>query len=161
VAVRAWPSAVARAADETLAHPVLYLVDAHAEPPRCSTLEDWVRAPIDVDELYARADRLVARFTELTERLTVVDDSDTLRVGDAIVILSPQEGRLMRLLIDQMGEIVRRDELMATVWPDGPPADPRALDNRVKSLRLRLGPVPLRIHTVRGRGLLLERTAET
>ena len=48
---------------------------------------------------------------------------------------------------------------MAAVWPQEPPDDPRALDNRVKAVRKRIEGTGLRIHTVRGRGLLLERMA--
>jgi DNA-binding response OmpR family regulator len=79
-------------------------------------------------------------------------------VGEHIVILSEQEERLVRALADRPGQLVPRDELQLAVWPDGAPADPRALDNRVKTLRARLRGLPLRIHTIRGQGLLLERT---
>jgi len=80
-----------------------------------------------------------------------------LRVGDDMVVLSRLEARLMRTLIDSMGMLVLRADLVAAVWPDGPPADPRAIDNRIKSVRARLVGFPLRIHTIHGRGLILER----
>lgn len=138
-------------------HPVLYLVEPGMAPPICRDLEDWVRIPLDLAELNARADRLVAWSRDLGALYTRVDDDDVLRVGDDMVVLSQLESRLMRALIDSMGMLLLRDDLIATVWPDGPPSDPRALDNRVKSLRARLDGLPLQIHTVRGRGLLLER----
>ncbi len=89
-----------------------------------------------------------------------MDDHDVLRVGDQIVILSPQEARLIGALIDALGHLVVREQLMSAIWPDAAPDDPRALDNRLKALRARLEGLPLRIHTVRGRGLLLERVPD-
>lgn len=141
-------------------HPILYLVEPGVAPPRCGELEDWIRHPLEVGELTARTDRLVARSQFVGAHYTRVDDDGVLRVGDEMVVLSRFEARLMRVLIDAMGTLVLREVLTSTVWPDGLPADPRALDNRIKTLRARLEGLPLRIHTVRGRGFLLERVAE-
>lgn len=141
-------------------HPVLYVVAADAPPPWCGELEDWLREPVDAGELGARVDRLVARARGLGATLVVVDDDDVLRVGDRLLILSPQEARLLRALVADLGQLVRRADLEAAIWPEGLPDDPRALDNRVKTLRERLAGLPLRLHTVRGRGLLLERLTE-
>lgn len=138
-------------------HPVLHLLDPGVEPPPCSELEDWIRVPIDLDELHSRANRLLARARHMGASLVRVDEAGTLRVGDRIIVLSLQEASLMAVLIEHLGEVVLRDDITEAIWPDGPPHDPRALDNRVKTLRQRIRGVPLRIHTVRGRGLLLER----
>ena len=142
---------------EPVDHPVLYLVEPGVEPPRCHDCEDWIRLPLEVDELTVRADRLIAWSREAGALYTRVDDDDVLRVGDDMVVLSELEARLMRRLIDSMGMLVLRADLIASVWPSGPPADPRALDNRIKALRSRLVGLPLRIHTIHSRGLILER----
>lgn len=139
-------------------HPVLYLVpDGALPPPSWGPLEDWVRLPTDSGELYDRAERLLNRAAEAGSSLTEVDDDDVLRVGPHLVPLSPLESILIRSLMEQVGCIVARDEIEARLWPEGLPADDRALDNRVKRLRQRIAGLPLRIHTVRGRGFLLER----
>jgi hypothetical protein len=140
-------------------HPILYLVEPGVEPPLCTELEDWARLPIQVDEVIARADRLIARSRSAGTMFTRVDDDDVLRVGDDIVVLSLLEARLMRTLIDNLGSLVGRQALVEAIWLQGPPDDPRALDNRVKAVRKRIEGTGLRIHTVRGRGLLLERMA--
>ena len=159
VEIRQHTSSTAGALDAPVDHPVLHLVDVGVEAPRCTELEDWVRHPIDLDELYARSDHLLARAQRMGASLVRISEDDTLHVGSSIIILSEQEVRLMGTLVDHLGELVLRDDLAAVVWPEGPPQDPRALDNRVKALRRRLEGTPLQIHTVRGRGLLLERTA--
>lgn len=136
--------------------PVLHLVGPGATPPWCSELEDWVRLPCDDAELAARVDRLALRVVAHQAAGAVVDDDGVLRLGDHLVVLSVQEARLARVLLARRGEVVPRDALHDAIWGDDPPDDPRALDNRVKALRVRLQGLPIEIHTVRGRGMLLD-----
>ena len=141
--------------------PVLYLIDADAPPPATwGELEDWVRLPADPGELYHRADRLISRAAGTTTSGVRIDQDDVLRSGGQLVPLTPVEARLVELLLDNVGELVARDTLESWLWPDGLPPDGRALDNRVKRLRHRLDGLPVHIHTVRGRGFLLEQTAD-
>jgi hypothetical protein len=143
-------------------HPTLHLL-AHGAPApeRWGELEDWVRLPGDAGEICDRAERLVVRAARLGAPWTFVDDDDVLRVGAALVPLSPIEARLVRMLLERAGAVVSRGEVEAALWPRGVPADVRALDNRLARLRRRLGGTAIEIHTVRGRGLLLERVART
>lgn len=157
VEVRTWPPAPGTPDPGPVDHPVLFVVEPGAEPPLCRDLEDWVRLPLDLAELSARADRLVAWSRHLGTVYTRVDDDDILRVGDQMAVLSELEARLMRRLIASMDMLVLREDLIEATWPDHRPADNRALDNRVKAIRARLVGLPLRLHTVHGRGLLLER----
>ena len=83
-------------------------------------------------------------------------DDDVLHVRDELVLLSPQEAVLLRTLLAALGLVVGRDELVAAAWGDELPHDPRALDNRIRALRLRLDGVGLAIHTIRGRGFMVE-----
>lgn len=160
VETRPWTFDTDRDAITPPDHPILYLVGAGVEPPLCTELEDWVRQPVEADELVSRADRLIARSRANATMYTRVDDDDLLRVGDDIVVLTELEARLLRVLIDAMGTLVPRQDLIEAVWPDGPPDDPRALDNRIKAVRKRIAQVPLIIHTVHGRGLVLERVCD-
>jgi hypothetical protein len=153
--IRRWPD---EGRPTSPGHPVLYLVPVGIEPPRCAPLDDWLRLPVDLDELNDRSDRLLVRAAEVGATLVRVDEGGALHVGDVVVILSEQESRLMRSLVEHQGQLVLREELHRIVWPDGEPNDPRALDNRIKSLRVRLRGLPVEIHTVRGWGLLLETT---
>ena len=139
--------------------PVLYLLGPDMAPPASwGELEDWVRLPADPGELYHRADRLISRAERQTNSGVRIDQDDVLRTGSQLVPLTPVEARLVELLLENVGQLVPRDTLETWLWPDGLPPDGRALDNRVKRLRHRLGGVPMHIHTVRGRGFLLELT---
>jgi DNA-binding response OmpR family regulator len=83
----------------------------------------------------------------------VIDDYGLLRCGSAWVALSPIEARLARRFLDRHGELVDRDALGDAGWPDGVP-NARSVDSRIKTLRRRVEPLGLKIHTIRGRGYL-------
>ena len=137
--------------------PVLYVVAAEdAPPPSWGVLEDWLRLPSDHDEVHQRADRLIERAERRRSSGVHLDDDDLLHAGDRRTPLSPLEAQLLRLLLDQPGRVVSRDSARRVLWGDEVPVDPRALDNRVKTLRARLRGLPLWIYTVRGRGFMLE-----
>jgi len=85
----------------------------------------------------------------------VVDDDGLLRRRDEWVALSPIEARLARAFLDHRGQLLGRKALGNAGWPDGVP-NARSVDSRIKTLRRRVGPFGLRIHTVRGRGYLAD-----
>ena len=86
-----------------------------------------------------------------------LDDFGVLRCGDGWVSLSPTQEVIMRALVDRIGHVVGRAQLVAATWPDGA-ADPHAIDVHIHKLRPRLRPLGLVIHTLRGRGFMLERS---
>ena len=88
-------------------------------------------------------------------RPVTIDDFGVLRHGDAWISLTPTQEVIMRMLVDRFGEAVGRDELAAVTWPDGR-SDPHGIDVHVHRLRPRLKEMGLTIHTLRGRGFLLE-----
>jgi DNA-binding response OmpR family regulator len=84
-----------------------------------------------------------------------LDEFGVLRTVSGWVALSPLQERIMRLLIDNFGEPVARTDLAATAWPDGD-RDRHTIDIHIHRLRPRLAEVGLIVHTLRGRGFLLE-----
>lgn len=85
----------------------------------------------------------------------VIDADGLLRRRDAWVALSPIEARLARAFLDHRGQLLGRKTLGNAGWPDGVP-NARSVDSRIKTLRRRVAPFGLRIHTVRGRGYLAD-----
>lgn len=84
-----------------------------------------------------------------------LDEFGVLRCGDAWISLSPTQEAIMRSLLDRLGEAVGRQQLAATIWPDSAP-DSHAIDVHIHKLRPRLQDLGLVIHTLRGRGFMLE-----
>lgn len=155
--VRRWPDPAAPIVDHLVRQPVLHVVEPEADPPRVGELQDWVRRPLDPDEVYARADRLLTRARRSGPVRLAVDPDGVLAVDDRLVILSPTQTALASLLVSRLGEVVAREELVAHLWPDRA-RDLRLLDKPLGSLRRRLHGLPLRLHAVRHRGILLATT---
>jgi DNA-binding response OmpR family regulator len=140
--------------------PRLLLVASSAPPPTSvDALEDWVRLPADPEELVARRACLLRRARERAalDAVPVLDDDGRLHRADGStwVALPPVEARIAAVLLEQLGAVVPRRDLLAAGWPAGVD-DARVLDRCVKRLRRRLTEVGLRIHTLPGRGALLE-----
>jgi DNA-binding response OmpR family regulator len=137
--------------------PRLLLVEDEAVPPEAvDCLEDWMRVPVDEEELAARLGALAVRARiHLDPDRPVLDDDGVLRRGREWVSLPPVEARLTAALLDRLGAVVSREALARAGWPAGAPGR-NALDVHVLRLRRRLGPLGLAIRTVRSRGYLLE-----
>ena len=156
-----WPAEAARRqrlVDERRAR--VLVVEGDATPPEAvDCLEDWVRAPVDQDELAIRLRALAVRArAHAAPDRPQLDGDGVLRHGGAWVSLPPVEARLTAALLDRLGLVVSREALARAGWPDGAPGR-NALDVHVLRLRRRLGPVGLAIRTVRSRGYLLEVSA--
>ena len=156
VAILAWPDQVDEAAAcARVAQPRLLLVASDADPPAdWDGLTDWIRLPVDQRDLCAR----VAALQRLASRRApapVLDEHDVLWRGEHWLALSPIEARIVEVLLDRCGEVVARDVLASAAWPDAPPRS-RAVDAHVRKLRSRVEPLGLRVHRVRGHGLMLE-----
>ena len=155
-----WPAeAERRAALAVAGRPRILLIAPAAPPPMTwDPLEDWVREPASADEVEARAFALANRSEAGRPRaapLPVLDADGLLRHGGSWVAIPRIEARLLGLLLNRIGEVVHRTDLLAAGWPAGVPSV-HVLDGRIKLLRRRLARLGLRIHTVRGAGFLLE-----
>jgi hypothetical protein len=155
VTIVRWPTEVRLREECRLrGFPRLLVVETGVPAPRClDALEDWIRLPLDKEDARARARNLVAR-KRMAER-PVVTRKNLLRMGDRQTSLSPLEAVVMRRLIASFGDVVDRDELTNLCWPDKDPAA-NGLSLQVLRLRRRIKPLQLVIHTVWGRGYLLD-----
>jgi DNA-binding response OmpR family regulator len=132
--------------------PRILLVDPEARPPVTpDPLEDWIRLPVDHDDLEAR----VSALHRVVGRVPVLDDDDVLRCSGNWVALPPVEARLVAVLVERFGKVVGRDLLLEAGWPDEEPRR-NVLDVHLVRLRRRLEPLGLAITTVRKRGYVLD-----
>ncbi|MBS1767700.1 MAG: response regulator transcription factor [Acidobacteria bacterium] len=149
--------------------PVLFL-SARGEPmDRIKGLEeggdDYLGKPYSFPEVLARIQALLRRAAMDTPptKVEVADliwepESHRVSRGGMRVDLSPKEYHLAVLLLENLGQVVTRRQIMERVWGLGTPADSNALDVQVKRLRNKLDePFDRKlIHTVRGIGVVLE-----
>jgi len=151
-----WPAEEDRRGElERLGVPRLLIISSGAMiPSSVDPLQDWIRQPVERQELEARIRQL--RLRACARAAPLVDDFDVLRFGGRWLRLSAVEARLMRVLISSLGEGVERDSLMAAGWTDRTPATRYALDLHILRLRRRIAEMGLEIRTIWRHGYFLE-----
>ena len=86
--------------------------------------------------------------------------SGRLLVEGRDVAVPPRPLRLLQVLCDRPGLLVRRAEVFEYLWPNHQVATDEALTKIITRLRELLGPFGARVVTVRGRGVRLDATVK-
>jgi len=128
--------------------------------------DDYLTKPFRLTELLARLRAHLRRRAEPGERTSI--EAGQLRldllarrayVGPTEVTLRPKEFDLLAVLSASAGEVISRDELMASVWDENWFGPTKTLDVHISSLRRKLvsaGEPVASIDAVRGRGYRFE-----
>lgn len=127
--------------------------------------DDYVRKPFRADELLARVRAVSRRSTGVRGERGRGDPSGyeldrrrhEIRWQGTPLPTTVTEFRLLRIMVERLGEVVPHDELLAAGWPDVPDPDPLWLKPHLARLREKLvtagAPVPV---AVRGVGYRLD-----
>ena len=152
-----WPAAEATRAElAAREQPRLLVVDADAAPPHCvDELEDWVRHPVDLMDVVARTTTLQIR-AEARARRPVLDEHGLLWRHGRWVSIPNTQRRLVELLVARAGQLVAAAELREAYAAAGGSAEGVALKAALARVGRRLQPLALHLHTIPGRGALLE-----
>ena len=158
VEILRWPAEAGRrrVALET-GHACLWLLAQGELPPELGPREDWVREPSTDQEIEHRIHQLAGRPSPgrpLEPGEIHVDEDGILERWGEWVTVPPIEAQILNRLGRSPERVVTRRELSEIVWC-GDHRSARALDSRIHTLRGRLTPLHLTIHTIRGRGYLL------
>lgn len=125
--------------------------------------DDYVTKPFRLAEFLARVRALLRRgSSENTVAQGVRVDSEARRAwsGDTELDLTTKEFDLLRMLVNEAGKVVTRDQIMHEVWGDRWWGSTKTLDMHISWLRRKLGDdaqQPNFITTVRGVGFRFER----
>jgi DNA-binding response OmpR family regulator len=133
--------------------PRLVVVEQGPPPTTEDWLEDWLRTPVDEEEIRIRLETLRARARQQPGELTL--EEGVLRIGGLVVVLPPIQARLAAALLERQNAVVSRETLLRRGWPDEKPKDRNVLDVHVARLRRLIAPTGLQISTVHRRGYLL------
>ncbi|WEV26332.1 response regulator transcription factor [Streptomyces sp. 71268] len=147
--------------------PILFLTARDAAEDRISGLrvggDDYVTKPFNLEELVLRIQAVLRRTSghQPVNRLTVGDleldvDSHQVTRGGVPVPLSPTEFDLLRVLMENVGQVLSRGQLLDQVWHYDFGGDDSIVASYVSYLRRKIdtGETKL-IHTVRGIGYVL------
>lgn len=148
--------------------PLIMLTARSEEPDRVRGFEtgadDYVVKPFSVNELVARAGRLLIRTQpQLMSEVVEVGDIELDRAAMVVrrrghtVHLGPTDYRLLEFLMKSPGRVFTREQLLNSVWGDDVYIDDRTVDVHIGRLRKALLQAwktdPIR--TVRGAGYSL------
>jgi DNA-binding response OmpR family regulator len=142
----------ARGADDV----VIRTLDAGAD--------DYLVKPFSVAQLEARVRAVLRRGNQSSEGpirigdLEIDSGSREARLEGRSLELSPKEFDLLRVLAENLGQVVSKRELMAEVWREPYGGSERTIDVHLSWLRNKLGETalaPRYLHTVHGVGVKL------
>ena len=156
---------VCRELRQTSDVPVLFLTARDDEVDRVLGLEmggdDYVTKPFSPREIVARVKAVLRRGrTESTPHrvvfgpLTVDLQRREVLLDGAELSLATQEWALLEALVQHLGMVMSRQQLLDTAWGPDWIGDPRTVDVHVRQLRRKLGD-DLPLATVRGVGYRL------
>lgn len=150
-------------------HPLLPVIFLTARSQRSDKIEglkmadDYITKPFDLDELLLRIGNMLKRYQPRAE-------SGSLEFGNCAVnfstfeartasgehiTLSRRESALLRLLSEEPGKVVSRDEIISKLWDPGENPSSRTIDNFILAFRKYFEKDPKRpahFHSIRGVG---------
>ncbi|MBD3005024.1 MULTISPECIES: response regulator transcription factor [unclassified Streptomyces] len=149
--------------------PVLFLTARDAPEDRISGLraggDDYVTKPFNLEELVLRIRAILRRVSgrQSDGRLVVGDleldpDSHQVTRDGQPVRLSPTEFGLLRVLMENAGQVLSKSQLLELVWQYDFGGDDSIVASYISYLRRKVDVgEPKLIHTVRGTGYVLRR----
>jgi len=147
--------------------PILMLTAKGGEVDRIVGFElgadDYIAKPFSPREVVLRVKAVLRRLRREPaegDLLTLGDlqldvAGHRLRVAGQEVPLTATEFRLLRVLIERVGRVQSRSQLLSDVWGYVEDIDSRTVDTHIRRLRRKLGPEAERVETVIGVGYRL------
>jgi len=149
---------------ETQDIPVILLTAKSSEYDKIfgldSGADDYVAKPFSMMELLARIKAILRRTKsseikskQLQYREIMMNlDEHVVKIGGQIVVLTRKEFDMLRLLLENKGYVLTRDQLLTQIWGYDFDGESRTVDVHVRTLRSKIEPYGQYIETVRGVG---------
>ena len=125
--------------------------------------DDYITKPFSVAEVVARVNAVLRRTGAPIPvgvwrigDLVMNDDAHQVTRAGVEISLSPTEYKLLRLLMENSGRVLSKQQILVQVWDYDFPGDPGMVEKFVSQLRRKLETDgPLLLHTVRGFGYVM------
>lgn len=128
--------------------------------------DDYITKPFEFDELLMRINAILERTqgprlhragTIRFGCFSLDPRSRSLQNGDHLIELTEKELRLLHLLVNHVGEVVTRTELLEHAWGKDDPYHSKSMDVYLTRIRKYLRADPgVVLHNIHGRGYRLE-----
>lgn len=147
--------------------PIIFITARHNEDDRLHGYrlgcDDYVVKPFSLAELYAKVMALLKRAKGMVRTEAMVVGSIKLdlyrcmvMVNEKEVEFAPIEFAILKVLMENSGQVMSRDLLLTKIWGYDFDGNDRVVDNHIKKLRQGLGSASIQIKTVFKRGYKLE-----
>ena len=151
-----------RKAPKTAALPVIMLTAKSSEYDKVigldSGADDYIVKPVGTMELISRIKALLRRTSSSAEKeykcggLYVNPAKHIVKADGAEIQLTFKEFELLCYLLENAGNVLTREKILAKVWDYGFAGESRTVDVHIRTLRQKLGGCGDMIETVRGVG---------
>ena len=152
---------------ETRMVPIIMVTAKTSEMDKVKGLDigadDYLTKPFGVMELISRTKALLRRSLHMSEEkllsigdIFLDDEKRMVYVHDVPCELTYKEFELLKMLMQNAGIVIPREEIMVHIWGMDSEGESRTLDMHIKTLRQKLGESGSRIKTVRNVGYRLE-----
>ncbi len=125
--------------------------------------DDYIVKPVSLPVFFEKVNALIKRSKGLVRSDVLKAGSLTMNPNNGIVIsdgleinLTAKEYRILKLLLENKGNVVTRERIITSIWNYETEVDERVLDTHIKNLRKALGTNSKLIKTVIGRGYRVE-----
>ena len=155
--------------DRTNQIPIIMLTAKNSETDTVSALDfgadDYITKPFGTKELVARVNAVLRRYSasasenkELTYKNIVLNvKKHTVHVDNKLIMLSIKEFSLLKMLLENVGSVVKKSDIMKSIWNYEDDIESRTVDVHLKNLRKKLNDDGNLIETVRGIGFSIGR----
>lgn len=124
--------------------------------------DDYVKKPFSIMELISRVKALLRRTIPEENKMLTLDEiridheRHVVYAAGQQVELTFKEYELLRLLMNNTGVVLSRENIMIHVWGTDFEGESRTVDMHIKTLRQKLGDSGKHIRTVRNVGYVIE-----
>ena len=152
---------------ETRRVPIILVTAKTSEMDKVKGLDigadDYLTKPFGVMELISRTKALLRRSQNMSEEkfltlgdIVLDDEKSMVCINEKPCDLTYKEFELLKMLLQNAGIVIPREEIMVRVWGMDYEGESRTLDMHIKTLRQKLGESGSRIKTVRNVGYRME-----
>ncbi|MFA6618406.1 MAG: response regulator transcription factor [Candidatus Neomarinimicrobiota bacterium] len=130
--------------------------------------DDYVKKPFSPKELTARvktvlrrkvsplSDKEVENKIIINKNLVINVDRYEVLVDSKVAALTPTEYRILKMLAEKKGKVLKRDEILYNLWGNEKIVVDQTVDVHIKHLREKLGKYADLVKNVRGVGYKLD-----